>query len=122
MLSTHYQLQYSLVVVGLMAFPLHIFVSNQSLEYPVSVIEIEIDGKQIFQRQMTTGFQDNWEEIKEVQSISGGEHTLHVLETNTNVSRFEQFTVDRESWIVITFHGPQVGIKVDFQDHPVGFI
>ena len=110
-----------LIAIPIMTFPLHVSISNQSLEYPLSVMTIEIDGKQIFQKQMRTGSQHNWEEVKDL-SISGGEHTLHIIETSTNISRTEELKVDRELWIVITFHGPNTGLKVDILDHPVGFM
>jgi hypothetical protein len=105
-----------------MTIPIHIFVSNQSLESPLSIIEIEVDGKQIFEKQMITGSQHNWEEIREVMSISEGEHTLLIRETKTNITTSEQIIVDRELWIVITFHGSKLGFIVEVQDKPVGFM
>lgn len=110
-----------LVVVAFLTFPLHMSISNQSLEYPIAGINIELDGKQIFQKQMVTGSQHNWEEINDL-SVSGGEHILNIIETSTSVSTTEELKVERELWVVITFHGPNTGFKVDILDHPVGFM
>jgi hypothetical protein len=38
-------------------------------------------------------------------------------------SREEQVVdVDRELWIVVTFHSPPARIRVDIQDRPVAFL
>lgn len=104
-----------------MTYTLHISVSNQSLEFPKALIEIEIAGKQIFHKEMITGTQHNWEEINE-SSISKGEYTLIIRETKTKVSKSQKINVDRELWIVITFHGPKSGFIIDIKDQSVGYI
>jgi hypothetical protein len=104
-----------------MKFPLHISISNQSLEHPISEINIEIDGKQIFQKQMRTGSQHNWQEVEGL-FVSGGGHSLRISETSINISRTEELNVNRELWIVVTFHDPDIGLSVDILDHAIGFM
>jgi hypothetical protein len=122
LLSAHYTLIPLLAVVGPMIYPLHIYVSNQSLEIPVILIEIQLDVNQIFNKQMTTGTQHNWEEIKDLPNISNGTHTLRVHEAITNITNSEEITVDRELWIVVMYNGPEKGIGIEVFDHPIGFI
>ena len=71
---------------------------------------------------MMAGALDNWEEITVVPVISKGEHSLYVHEGNTNVTTTEEFILDHEMWIVIAFHGPKIGFKVQFLDQPVAFM
>lgn len=108
--------------MSLTTFPVHIFVSNQSLENPNSVINIELDGKHIFQKQMSTGTQHNWEEIRDTISLSEGTHTLSISEVNTNTSKSQGFIVRGELWIAVTFHGQESGFKIDIFDHPIAFM
>jgi len=117
-----YSLLCALGIVSLTTFPAHIFISNQSLENPNSLITIELDEKQIFQKQMTTDTQHNWEEIKDAISLSEGRHTLSIREMNANINKSQEFIVESELWIVITFHGQQSGFKIEIFDRPVGFM
>jgi hypothetical protein len=117
-----YSLLCMLGIVSLTTFPAHIFVSNQSLENPNSVINIELDGKQIFQKEMTTGTQHNWEEVRDAISLSEGKHTLSISEVNTNITKSQEFIVTSELWIVIIFHGQQSGFKIEIFDRPIGFM
>jgi hypothetical protein len=109
-------------IMSLTTFPVHIFVSNQSLENPNSVINIELDGKHIFQKQMSTGTQHTWEKVSDAISLSEGTHTLSVSEVNTNTSKSQGFIVRAELWIAVTFHGQESGFKLDLFDHPIAFM
>jgi hypothetical protein len=104
-----------------MKFPAHIFISNQSLQDLVSLIKIELDGKQLFQKQMSTDTQHNWEEIKDAILLSEGKHTLLISELNTNINKLQEFIVESELWIVIMFHGRQSGFTIKISNHPIGF-
>jgi hypothetical protein len=105
-----------------MKFPAHIFISNQSLPDPISVIKVELDEKQLFQKQMSTGTQHNWEEIKDAILLPEGRHTLLISEVNTNINKSQEFIVESELWIVITFHGQQLGFKIEMFNRPIGFM
>jgi hypothetical protein len=122
MLVGFYSLFSLLGIACVMTFPAHVFISNQSLENPISVIKIELDGKEIFQKQMSTGTQHNWEEIKDAISLTEGRHTLTISEVNTNINKSQEFIVETELWIVITFHGQQSGFKIETFDRPIGFV
>lgn len=99
--------------------PLHFFVSNQSPAIPFSNLEISVDGRTIFHREMTTGTQHNW---GEVTIPAAGKVTLVINESRTQTRRTEVVDVDRELWVVVTFHGPPARLKVDVFDHPVAFM
>ncbi len=99
---------------------LHVSVSNQSLAQTTADLAISLDGEQIFRREMRTGTQHTWEET--TVSIVRGQHTLVITEARTE-SRAEQvMNVDRELWIVVTFHSPPARIRVEILDRPVGFM
>ena len=99
---------------------IHVFVSNQSMVMPVSDVEINIDGRTIFRREMTTGTQHNWEQVTE--PIASGEHTLMISEVKTQTHKSKALNIDQELWIVVTFHGPPARLEIDVFDHPVGFM
>ena len=101
-------------------YPLHLFVSNQSLALDPSAVEVSVDGRQIFQRELSTGTQHTWE--RATISAPRGKHTLTIREAKTQTRRSQEVDVDRELWIVITFHGPPAQLKVDVFDHPVGLM
>lgn len=101
-------------------YPVHFFVSNQSLAVDPSAVELSIDGRQIFQRELSTGTQHTWERV--TISASTGKHTLTVSEAKTQTRRSEEVQVDRELWVVVRFHGPPPQLKVDVFDHPVGLM
>jgi hypothetical protein len=103
-------------------FPVHIFISNQSLQDPISVIKIELDKRQLFQKQMWSGSQHNWEEIKDAILLPEGRHTLLISEVNTNINKSQEFVVESELWIVITFHGQQSGFKIEIFNRTIGFM
>ena len=117
-----YSLLCALGIMSSTTFPVHIFISNQSLENPNSVINVRLDGKQIFQKRMTTGIQHNWEEVGDAISLSEGKHTLLISEISTNISKSQEFVVRSELWVVITFHGQQSGFKTEIFDRPIGFM
>lgn len=119
-MSTNYYVPSLLVVVATMTFPLHISISNQSLDFPESIIEVQLDGKQIFNMPMKTDGQHNWEE-KDV-SISEGKHSLFVKESKTNVNKSMEINIDREQWVVIKFLGPKSGFVIDIEDQQVGYL
>ncbi len=108
--------------MSLTTFPAHIFISNQSLEDANSIINIEVDGKQMYQKQMITDTQHNWEEIKDAIFLSKGRHALSITELNTNVNTFQEFIVESELWIVIRFHGQQSGFRIEIFNRPIGFV
>lgn len=87
---------------------------------PVSDLEIRIDGRQIFRREMTTGTQHNWEQV--TTPVTSGKYTLAISEAKTQTRKSEVLNVDRELWIVVTFHSPPAQLKVDVFDHPVAFM
>src|SRR5215210_8434239 len=99
---------------------LHISVSNQSLHQTTADIMICLDGEQIFQREMTTGTQHTWEET--TISVVSGQHTVDISETRTKVREERVVNVDRELWIVVTFHSPPARIGVEIQYRLVGFM
>jgi hypothetical protein len=101
-------------------YPVHLFVSNQSLAVDPSAVEVSIDGRQIFQRELSTGTQHTWE--RATISASPGKHTLTISEAKTQTRRSQEVNVDRELWVVIRFHGPPAELKVDVFDHPVGLM
>jgi hypothetical protein len=105
----------------MMTFPLHIFVSNQSLEVSTSEIIIELDGQKIFNKKVETGTQHKWERIT-LNDTSGGEHDLVAHEINTNSTTSRKLTINNELWILVIYYGPPRGIKVDVRDQAVAFM
>ena len=101
-------------------YPVHLFVSNQSLAVDPSAVEVSIDGRQIFQRELSTGTQHTWE--RATISAPTGRHTLTINEAKTQTRRSQEVNVDRELWVVIRFHGPPALLKVDVFDHAVGLM
>ncbi len=99
---------------------LHISVSNQSLHQTTADMVIGLDGNQIFQREMTTGTQHTWEETT-ISAVSG-EHTLEISETRTKSREERVVNVDRELWMVVSFHSLPARIAVEIQDRLVGFM
>jgi hypothetical protein len=100
--------------------PVHFFVSNQSLAVDPVAIEVGIDGRRIFQRELSTGSQHNWERV--TISASAGKHTLTVSEAKTGTRQSQELNVSGERWVVIRFLGPPAQVKVDVFDHPVGLM
>ena len=99
---------------------LHVSVSNQSLSQTIADLVISLDGEQIFRREMRTGTQHTW--VETTIPVVHGQHTFVVSEARTE-SREEQIVnVDRELWIVVTFHSPPGQIRVEIFDRPVGFM
>jgi hypothetical protein len=101
-------------------YPVHLFVSNQSLAVDPSAVEVSIDGRQIFQRELSTGTQHTWE--RATISAPTGKHTLTINEAKTQTRRSQEVNVDRELWVVIRFHDPPTLLKVDVFDHAVGLM
>jgi hypothetical protein len=99
---------------------LHISVSNQSLSQNLADLVISLDGEQIFRREMRTGTQHTWEET--TVSVGRGQHTLVISEARTESREEQLVNVDREQWIVLTFHSPPGQIRVEIFDGPVGFM
>jgi hypothetical protein len=99
---------------------LHVSVSNQSLSQPVADLAIGLDEEQLFRREMETGTQHTWEET--TTSVVGGHHTLVITEARTRTREVREVNVDRELWIVVTFHSPPERIRVDISDRSVGLM
>jgi hypothetical protein len=99
---------------------LHISVSNQSFARPVADLDISIDDRRIFHQQMTTGTQHNWASVN--ISVGGGEHTLVATEAKTQTRKAQVVNVERELWIVVTFHSPPDRIRVEISEDLVGFM
>ena|SRR5215204_2436401 len=99
---------------------LHISVSNQSLSQTIAELAIILDGEQIFRREMRTGTQHTWEET--TVSVVRGQHTFVISEASTESREEQVINVDRELWIVVTFHSPPAQIRVEIFDSPVGFM
>jgi hypothetical protein len=100
--------------------PLHLFVSNQSLAVDPVAVEVDLDGRQIFQRELSTGTQHNWERAE--ISAPVGKYTLTVSEAKTQTRQSQELNVSGELWVVIRFLGPPAQLKVDVFDHPVGLM
>jgi hypothetical protein len=101
-------------------YQVHLFVSNQSLALDSSAVEVSLDGRQVFQRELVTGTQHTWE--RETIAASPGKHTLTIREAKTQTRRSQEVNVSQELWVVIRFHGPPPQLKVDVFDHPVGLM
>jgi hypothetical protein len=101
-------------------YPVHLLVSNQSLALDPSVVEVSLDGRRIFQSELSTGTQHTWE--RATISASAGKHTLTLNESKTQTRHSQEVNLDRELWVVITFHGPPAQLKVNVFDHPVGLM
>jgi hypothetical protein len=99
---------------------LHVSVSNQSLSQTVAELVISLDGEQIFRREMRTGTQHTWQET--TVSVVRGQHTFVISEARTESCEEQVVNVDRELWIVVTFHSPPAQIRVEIVDGPVGFM
>ena len=99
---------------------LHVSVSNQSLSQAIADLEISLDGEQIFRREMRTGTQHTWEET--TVSVIRGQHMFVSSEAKTQSREEQVVNVDRELWIVVTFHSPPAQIRVEIFDSPVGFM
>lgn len=69
---------------------------------------------------MTTGTQHTWSTV--TTSIAGGKHTLVACEAETQTRKAQVVDVDRELWIVITFHSPPERFRVDVSEYPVAFM
>lgn len=100
-------------------FQLHLFVSNQSFSIPISNLKICIDDRKIFDQEMTTGTQHNWEQV--TISITKGKYLLVASESKTRTRKTEVVNVDRELWIAVTFHSPPQ-FMVNVFDHPIAFM
>ncbi len=98
----------------------HISVSNQSLSQTTADLVISLDGEQIFRREMRTGTQHTWEET--TIAVIRGQHTFAISEARTESREEQVVNVDRELWIVVTFHSPPGQIRVEIVDGPVGFM
>jgi hypothetical protein len=101
-------------------YPVNLLVSNQSLALDPAAVEVSIDGRRIFHRELSTGTQHTWE--RATISAPPGKHTLTIIEAKTQTRRSQEVNVDRELWVVIRFHGPPAQLKVDVFDHPVGLM
>lgn len=101
-------------------YPVHLLVSNQSLALDPSAVEVSLDGRRIFQRELSTGTQHTWERAN--ISAAPGKHTLTISESTTQTRHSQEVNLDRELWVVITFHGPPAQLKVNVFDHPVGLM
>lgn len=101
-------------------YQVHLFVSNQSLALDSSLVEVSIDGRQVFHRELATGTQHTW--ARETISATPGKHTLTISEAKTRTRRSQEVDVSQELWVVIRFHGPPPQLKVDVFDHPVGLM
>ena len=99
---------------------LHVSVSNQSFARPVADLRISIDDRRIFHQEMTTGTQHNW--ASEDISVADGEHTLVALEAKTQTRQTQGVNVDRELWVVVTFHSPPDQIRIETSEDFVGFM
>jgi hypothetical protein len=99
---------------------LHVSVSNQSLSQTTADVVISLDGAQIFHQEMRTGTQHTWEET--TVSVVRGQHTFVISEASTESREEQVINVDRELWIVVTFHSPPAQIRVEIFDSPVGFM
>jgi hypothetical protein len=99
---------------------LHISVSNQSLHQTAADVVISLDGEHIFQRVMMTNMQHTWEET--TIPVVSGQHTLEISETRTRSREERVVNVDREMWLLITFHSPPPQIQVGIFDSQVGLI
>ena len=100
---------------------LNFFISNQSLDFPIAEITMELDKEKIFNKNIVTGTQHNWERTI-LENITMDSHTLIVKEIQTNATLSEILDVSSDLWILITFHGPQTGLKMDIRDQPVAFM
>lgn len=101
-------------------FQVHLFVSNQSLALDSSAVEVSMDGRPVFQRELVTGAQHTW--ARETISAAVGKHTLTVREAKTQARQSQELNVTQELWVVIRFDGPPPRLKVDVFDHPVGLM
>ena len=99
---------------------LHIPVSNQSFARPSADLDISIDDRRIFHQQMMTGTQHNWTSVN--ISVAEGEHTLVATEAKTQTRQAQVVDVDRELWIVVTFHSPPDQIRVEIHEDLIGFM
>ena len=98
----------------------HVSVSNQSLSQTTANLAFFLDGEQVFRREMRTGMQHTWEET--TVAVIRGQHTLVISEARTGSREEQVVDVDRELWIVTTFHSPPEQIRVEIADGPVGFV
>lgn len=99
---------------------LHISVSNQSFSRPVAVLDISIDDRRVFHQQMTTGNQHNWASV--TISVAYGEHTLFASEAKTQTRKAQLVKVERESWVIVTFHSSPDRIRIEISEDPVRFM
>lgn len=99
---------------------LHILVSNQSLTIPVADIQVTINGKQVFHREMAAGTQHHWSEI--ALPIVSGEHLVVLTEANTHTHMSATINVNREVWMVVKFASPPPEFQMEVLDHPVAFM
>ena len=101
-------------------YQVHLFVSNQSLALDSSTVEVSLDGRQVFHRDLVTGTQHTW--ARETITAVAGKHTLTIREAKTQTRRSQELSVSQELWVVIRFDGPPPQLKVDVFDHPVGLM
>ena len=91
-------------------FPLNISVSNQSLALQTVNVEVKLDGRQVFSRELRTGTQHTWEQL--TLSVAAGAHAVEVTESQTGATREHQFNVAGELNLIITFQSPPPQIDV----------
>jgi hypothetical protein len=99
---------------------LHVFVSNQSAAMPVIDVEITVGERQVFHQELATGSQHSWKEL--TIALAPGKHSLAVSESKTQHRQTKTIIVERELWVVITFHAPPARFDTEVFDHPVGLM
>ena len=89
-------------------FPLHFWISNQSLGTGVEEVQIRValDGPVIFDQFMAVGMQHNVAEVD--QTVDSGEHTVNVSVPSHSLTTQEVIDVQGETWVLIAFfYDPQ---------------
>ncbi len=112
-------------VEGESAFPLHLYVSNQSTEIDPVAVRITVDGQVVVDQQFEALGLHNW--ILFELELTPGEHEVRAVAPDAGAELVEAFLVEGEQWAVIDFWADPTGGEAPrftwrIQGEPVYFL
>ncbi|OFW53761.1 MAG: hypothetical protein A2V75_01535 [Actinobacteria bacterium RBG_16_70_17] len=112
-------------VEGESAFPLHLYVSNQSTEIDPVAVRITVDGQVVVEQELEALGLHNW--ILFELELTPGEHEVRAVAPYAGAELVEAFLVEGEQWAVIDFWADPTGGEAPrftwrIQGEPVYFL
>jgi len=110
---------------GESAFPLHVYVSNQSTEIDPVAVRITVDGQVVVEQEFEALGLHNW--IPFELELTPGEHEVRAVAPDAGAELVETFLVEGEQWAVIAFWADPTGGEAPrftwrIQGEPVYFL